>query len=301
MSYLGDRPLLMQLQTVRDDESDAQWKLRSARGWRKLPLWWHWVGCDTRRAAAWAALTEQDWDAIATEEIRHVAGRYWSDHELQGNPFHPRGRAHLGQVAAAVLALPRRELQVPAREVTERLTPDRVPALIAAEIARLDEIAADPTMVSRDRPAPPRRLSDDDDADRRELVVQHRGSGLRARFTYGGRESAEVGWVVSKTYSIDSVDPDRVETTHTRGSSWRTYAGLGIGMMIYTHAAHLLPAMRWADNSVSPYGQAVRRKLHALDPWRWEMRDCECSPQWRELDEPPSTPCPPDDAGHRPA
>lgn len=299
MSYLGARPLLVQLQTARVDESVAQWALRGARGWRKLPLWWHWVGCDARKADAWAALTEQDWDAVATEEIRHVAGRYWRDHELQGNPFHPRGRAHLDQVAAAVLALPRRELSVPVRQVTERLTPDRVPALIAAEIARLEEIAADPTMVSREGPAT--RGRSDDGPGRRELIVQHRGSGLRAQFIYGGREYAEVGWVVSKTYSTTSVDPDRVESNDSRASAWRTYAGLGIGMMIYTHASQLLPEMRWEDGSVSPYGKAVRRKLHTLDPWRWEMRDCGCSREWRDLVEPPSTPCPPDGAAHRPA
>jgi hypothetical protein len=286
--YLGDRPRLVHLHEARINASSVRSELNRAPWWRKPVLWWPWAVSEARVASAWDALTEQDWDAIAVQEIRSVAQQYWRDNDLHGNPFHPRALVHVDGVADAVAQQPEWELEVRDPRVIRRLTPDGTRALYRAEIERLQKVAADPVMLTHDVPVS--RFAQDHPG-LRELVVQHQASGLRASFFYGG-DHAQVGWVVSKTYSIDSIDPDRFEIDHSRGSAWQTYVGLGIGMNLYAHVAEVLPEVRWEDKSISPYGQAVRRKLHALDPWRWHLKDCGCSAEWDSLTRSGAPACP---------
>jgi hypothetical protein len=167
-----------------------------------------------RQAAAWEGLSDQDWEAIAIHEIRSVALDYWQDNGLHGNPFHPRALVHLDAVADAVMQQPEWELEVRNPRVTKHLTPGGIRALYRAEIERLQTVAADPVMLTHDGPSASFVRTK---PGLRELVVQHKASGLRATFYYG-REQA--GWVMSKTYSIDSIDPERIEPESTRGSSW---------------------------------------------------------------------------------
>lgn len=254
----------------------ARSELRYAPWWHKPALWWPLAVHKAHLAAAWGELSDQDWEAIAIHEIRSVARDYWQDNGLRGNPFHPRALVHLDAVADAVMQQPEWELEVCDPRVTKHLTPDGIRALYRAEVERLQTVAADPIVLTRDgHPSSFVRTK----PGLRELVVQHKISGLRAAFRYG----EQAGSVMSKPYSIDSIDPERIEPESTRGSSWETYAGLGIGMKLYAHAAEVLPEVRWADKSISPTGQAVRRKLHALDPWRWHLKECRCSAEWDSL------------------
>jgi hypothetical protein len=277
VTYLGDRPRLIQLQQAGMNADKARSELDDAPWWRKPTLCWPLIMCEARRATAWDGLSNQDWEAIAIQEIRSVAMDYWHDNGLHGNPFHPRALIHLDAVAGAVVQQPEWELEVRDTRVTKHLTMDGVRALYRAEVARLQTVAADRAVLTRDGPSASFAQIK---PGLRELVVQHKISGLRAVFYYG-RDQA--GWVMSKTYSINSIDPERVETESSRGSSWETYAGLGIGMKLYAHAAEILPKVRWADKSISPTGKAVRRKLHALDPWRWHLEECECAAEWDNL------------------
>lgn len=277
MAYLGDRPRLIQLQQARIDADTARSELHNASWWHKYALWWPTVVDETRLAVAWDGLSEQDWEAIAIHEIRSVAWDYWQDSGLRGNPFHPRALAHLDAVADAVMQQPEWELEVRDPRVTKHLTPEGIRALYRAEVERLQTIAADPVMLTHDGPSASFVRTK---PGLRELTVQHKVSGLRAVFYYGRKQA---GWVMSKSYSIDSIDPERIETEPSRGWSWETYDGLGIGTELYAHAAELLPEVRWADRSISPTGKAVRRKLHALDPWRWHLEECGCSAKWKNL------------------
>ncbi|WP_275003100.1 hypothetical protein [Promicromonospora iranensis] len=277
MTYLGDRPRLIQLQQARMNAGTARSELRNAPWWHKPALWWPLVVHKAGLAAAWGELSDQDWEAIAIHEIRSVAWDYWQGNSLYGNPFHPRALVHLDGVADAVMQQPEWELEVRDPRVTKHLTPDGVRALYRAEVERLQSVATDPVMLTHDGPS---AIFARTKPGLRELVVQHKASGLRAAFYYG-REQA--GWVMSKTYSIDSIDSERIETESTRGFSWETYVGLGIGMNLYAHAAEVLPEVRWADKSISPTGKAVRRKLHDLDPWRWHLKECGCSTEWESL------------------
>lgn len=169
----------------------------------------------------------------------------------------------------------------------------RVLEQLHEQAARLQTAAADPEMIVVDRPASLQR--DEDDPGRRELVVQHRASPLRAQFTYGGRRYGGQGVVLSKAYSIASIDPDRPEEEQDWGTGWWMYTGLGIGRALYERAAVELPAVRWQDGAVSFYSRGLRAKLHAADPWRWQSKQCMCRKEWESLTS--------DDAGaveHRP-
>lgn len=278
MAFLGDRPLLVQLQHARGKAGTTRSELGRAPWWRKPALLWLLTVHEVRLDAAWDVLSDQDWDAIAIQEIRSVARQYWQDNGLRGNPFHPRALVHLDAVADAVAQQPEWDLRVRDSRVARRLTPDGTRALYRAEVERLQTVAADPVMLTRDGSSSSSFVRDHPGV--RELVVQHKASGLRAAFYHGGDGA---GRVMSKPYSINSIDPERVESEQDRGSSWETYAGLGIGLKLYARAAEVLPEVRWADKSISPTGKAVRRKLHALDPWRWHRKACGCSAEWDSL------------------
>lgn len=109
-----------------------------------------------------------------------------------------------------------------------------------------------------------------DDEGNQVLLVQHQASGLRAEFALSTKEPG-FGTVYSKPYKISSIDPANPGDS---GDSWQNYAGLGIGTRIYQHAAQLHPEIRWRSGLPSPYAGAVRRKLHAQDPYTWQCASC---------------------------
>ena len=78
----------------------------------------------------------------------------------------------------------------------------------------------------------------------RALVVQHKASGLRARFHPA---ADRLGTVYAKSYKIDSIDPD----APGKSQDWSYYVGLGIGRRIYLAGAGLLPDRRWALGEVT--------------------------------------------------
>lgn len=290
--YVGDRPLLVALQSASEARDATEQRLRRTNTpwWRKPTAWRERWSADAHLQKAWDMLGEADWDAIAVEEIRTAASLYWMQNDMDSNPFHPRALGHLDAVLDAVRQrVADHDLNVHDIRVLQRLEPQQARALYLAEVDRLQQVAADPQMLTLQRPTTRRRAADHPGL--RELVVQHKASGLRAIFYYGGRDHAQVGWVLSKTYSVDSIDPDRTESGTSRGASWRAYAGLGIGTKIYQHASTVLPELRWADGSVSPYGKGIRRRMHTQDPWRWQLNTCTCAPDWPHLTSAQNLPC----------
>lgn len=120
------------------------------------------------------------------------------------------------------------------------------------------------------------------------LVVQHRASGLRGRFTV--QAGSEEGLVESRSYKINSIDP--ADAGRDDVHNWQAYVGLGIGVRLYQRAGEEWPQVRWAkgiDHARSArYSTALRRKLHAADPWRWQTGYCAwCAGQrvdWEHAD-----------------
>lgn len=111
---------------------------------------------------------------------------------------------------------------------------------------------------------------------RATLYVQHQVSGLRATFTPGwvAEDGARApGEVLSKPYRIGSLDDERPGTA----IDWREFIGLGIGVRIYLRGASTLPAERWGNNSLAREAAALRRKLHAFEPYVWQSSDCTWS------------------------
>lgn len=200
-----------------------------------------------------------------------------------GPPFGPGLQDYAEEIAVEIVVEACRRSVPTAGEVRfEARLYEWLVGLLRAEAARIRAVAADPEMIVADRPADLGR-HEADDTGRRELIVQHRASGLRAQFTYGGRRYGKTGVVLAKAYSIESIDPERVETDGGWGRDWDLYAGLGIGRAIYRRAATELPNMRWRDNAVSFYGHGIRAAMHAEEPWRWESTHCACSSEWSSL------------------
>lgn len=233
-----------------------------------------------RRMFVWRAE-----ELVPPDRLVEMIDPLWREVSATGTQFGPPPFAralqeHAEEIAVGVVAA-----------VCERISPEPEPRFEARlyarvleqlheQAARLQTAAADPEMIVLDRPAS--RQRDENDRDQRELIVQHRASPLRAQFTYGGRR--QHGVVLSKAYSIASIDPDRPEEEERDwGTGWWMYAGLGIGRALYERAAVELPAVRWQDDSVSFYSRGLRTKLHAADPWRWQSRQCVCRKAWENL------------------
>ena len=98
------------------------------------------------------------------------------------------------------------------------------------------------------------------------MILQHARSGLRAHFTVDGDGFGDVH---SKPYGAGGVP-----SIGDSPSDWTTYVGFGIGTRIYRQGAALYPDVRWRAVVTSMYSAGVRRKLHALDPWRWHDSGC---------------------------
>jgi hypothetical protein len=139
-------------------------------------------------------------------------------------------------------------------ELRSLVEPHAVRSVISAESARRTAIANDPVFLAETGPY---KGSDC-------LWVQHRASGLRARFHLPGA-GRSIGGVYAKPHRLDSIDPDRPGTS----LDWDRFAGLGIGRRIYEHAAALHPDVRWGSASTTPAAYRLRESLHATRPFFW--------------------------------
>ena len=139
-------------------------------------------------------------------------------------------------------------------------------------------------------------------SNREVLVVQHRLSGLRATFFWDDEE--KIGRVLAKSYSIPSIDPDRT-WAHEGSQAVNEWEGLGITSRIYQHGAALQPEIRWRAAPLTDQSARMRRKLHRIDPWRFEAaRNPEQHPldaclwciehDWTQLEKPDFTSHPTD-------
>lgn len=144
-------------------------------------------------------------------------------------------------------------------EVEALVTAESIASQARREISRLAAIAASPELIH----------DYDRDADGKlRLWVQHVASGLRATFTMDGDG---FGGVLSKPYSLGSIDPKKPGTLH----DWQQYTGLGIGRRIYEEAHRLEPTVRWGGGLLSEYSAPLRKRLHSADPYVWDWSSCK--------------------------
>ncbi|WP_104062061.1 hypothetical protein [Arthrobacter sp. 4R501] len=85
------------------------------------------------------------------------------------------------------------------------------------------------------------------------------------------------GSVYSKPYNIQSIDPDKPDTS----GDWEMYVGLGIGMNLYQEGHRLMPGVRWMSSAYSAYSQQLRKKLHAANPYIWNASCTWCDAKLR--------------------
>lgn len=258
---------------------------------RALP-WWkraarrhHQHQADLARSTAttlWADLPDNPIGSVATQLILDAWTHAASNIAPARNPFHPsltprqseRANDISDQLSTSLLraTLPDRAAvettDVPG--LLEHLTPEMITATLHLEGRRRHQIAADPEMISDTGITA---------TGQEETCIQHKASGLRALFIL---HADGFGSVYSKPYRIDSIDPENPGTC----TGWRDYVGLGIGARIYQQATALHPHVRWKTSAVSTYSSAVRRKLHARDPYRWESTCDWCSERllWQQAD-----------------
>lgn len=143
--------------------------------------------------------------------------------------------------------------------VAEHMNTAAVEARVNRLIEKGQKVASSPTLLSK-------WVRDD-------LVVQHKASGLRARFSPHRADTPGDRGVNSKPQDVPNIDPDAAESNDTSCLEW---VGLGIGTRIYQEAARLLPDTRFSAGSVTGNAVHVRAKLHqgAQGAWQWEDRNC---------------------------
>ncbi len=155
--------------------------------------------------------------------------------------------------------------QLPA--LAELLDEAAIRAYIVETVEALARIASDEEMLTR--------------VDNGQCVVQHRASGLRQRFWVDrGPVSGGVGVfgaTDARSYKVASLvdEPDP--------GPWECFVGLGIGTRLYRAGAELMPNVRWRSSVAKAPAVAVRRRLHAEDPYIWHLSECSwCSEQTME-------------------
>jgi hypothetical protein len=199
------------------------------------------------------------------------------------HPFHRAVLTNLDRFVAEAAAAPDMLVEVngiPTRwddmpqrypHIFRRLTPDWMRNFVITEVARVSAVA-DSTDYLTERSKI--RFAD---GTQETLTIQHRASGLRATFFWNDEEA--IGRVLAKSYGIRSIDPDR-HWTHEGVQAVNMWEGLGITSRIYQRAADLEPDMRWRVTSLTPQSARMRRRLHRLDPWRYQAaRNAEEHPE----------------------
>lgn len=139
-------------------------------------------------------------------------------------------------------------------EVNECLTEEFVSSAVRDAMADHQAIAASTNFINK-------QFADLEG--HRVIIVQHVESSMRARFVQNGNG---FGSVYSKSDDIDSIDPENPG----RPALWERYLGLGIGRGIYAEAQRLTPEVRWQNSAFSDHSRALRKKLHAADPYIWD-------------------------------
>lgn len=177
------------------------------------------------------------------------------------NPFGPAVHDHFDQILQmslknlVELQLPVSQWPIPLAdlpEVAALLTPTFIESS-AQRITEARRVVAESTEYLYKRA---------NDGGKPTLTIQHKASGLRARFTL---TTPGFGVVYSKPYDIDSIDPDKPGKLVW----WDSYVGLGIGKGIYSEAHRLTPDVRWQTSTLSDHSRALRKKLHAEVPYVW--------------------------------
>ena len=217
------------------------------------------------------------WDGLAGRIIDDEVGHLHSTSGSKRNAYHPEVLLQLNGVAAQVsdqlqaarirTSYSGVDLGVVIADVDElmaRFTPGAVQRHIACRVENLESIASDPVFLHE------WVLIEGSSGLERALVVQHKASGLRARFHVDSND--EPGWIYSKPYKIDSIDPDAPGVL----LAWEAFAGLGIGTRLYQAGADLVPGQRWAHGVIQEPARAVRRRLHAREPYRWQASCTWC-------------------------
>ncbi|MFI8528470.1 hypothetical protein ACIGB8_28710 [Promicromonospora sukumoe] len=258
------------------------------RRWYAAPL--AWLDYETARFSRWVdcrLIPDAQWDELAGKDIARCLDRFGDFQQTLRNPFHPRTLDMLDQVVPFVME--RRGVHDGFSDVVDdlpplahRLSPDVIERFVRIEIARRQAIAADPVVLVRHQAAELHSAQSHRQGEQ-WLIVQHKASGMRARFMHRPDRDDRDGTVFARPYDIDSIDPDRIENPQDRAPEWRDYAGLGIGTRLYLRAAEELPDVRWGGTSYSQYAEPLRAKLHAIDPWRWRSRTCTCYAAWGDL------------------
>lgn len=215
-----------------------------------------------------ASVTQERWDEIATAAIDHVVRRVRSSVSHR-HPFHPEILDQLEKVTALVLRNSGKVHLVQARLSSGRFST----TVDAAEqiFQRIDNIAVE--KVINDRVDHYRRVAQDPEMlidermfqDKPALFVQHKASGMRARFTVNGNG---FGQVYSKSYRIRSIDPSD-DGQVARGAIDDSY-GLGIGELLYLRGAQECPGVRWEMGSASDPARGLRSRLHRKNPYIWQ-------------------------------
>lgn len=245
---------------------------RSEREFETLP-WWGLMGrfVLSREIESLRYQVEVLDDDIDDEKVRRLAEIFaeelWKEVALsvvpEKNPFGPAAQGQFRQILAQALKeLPDLAIDISTRpfhlidlpEVDALVTDSFIESNTLRNMAERQAVAASTDYIheyARDYEGRPK------------LTVQHRASGLRARFTVTGRGMGEV---YSKPYDIESIDP---EWSDEEQEDWKTYAGLGIGAGIYAEAHRLEPGFRWSAGLLSPYAVPLRRRLHVADPYIW--------------------------------
>lgn len=105
-----------------------------------------------------------------------------------------------------------------------------------------------------------------------ECVVQHRASGLRQHFwadrvPVHGRVGV-FGATNARSYKVASL------VDEPEPGPWECFVGLGIGTRLYRAGADLMPGVRWWSSVAKAPAVAVRRRLHAEDPYTWHWSEC---------------------------
>src|SRR5690606_23807240 len=144
------------------------------------------------------------WDALAVEDVERILDTYPDFQRDLRNPSHPRTVSLLDQVVPLIME--RRGIHGGYRDVVDGLPPSAgglaraaVEQSFRAEIAPRQAAAADPVLLGKRQPAGLR------DAQARRageqwLIVQHKASGVGARFMYRREPPDRDGTVYARPY-----------------------------------------------------------------------------------------------------
>lgn len=101
-------------------------------------------------------------------------------------------------------------------------------------------------------------------------TLVHHETGIMASFYV---EASGLGCIVAKSYSNPLLD-DALLPPERRRPMPKHFYGYGVGRRLYLAAHSLWPHIRWQDGAVRSTSRALRSRLHSMDPYVWQDRDC---------------------------